>query len=233
MAQVARAHTDAAGGDPRSLKRLAVQFRGMGFPEQEIVVTGDRQRGRRRPVVDRDVAAQGDNRIIRNAEAELELSPLARAGGRRGPRISPCSPSASRRSSPRSSTPTWSRGGPWARRRSPSAARSTGAPPRCAPSWPRSRRDGYLTHPHTSAGRVPTDAGYRLYADSLLAARGRSRRAGRRGSSSRGCARGRRGDAGDDDRALADHRPAGPGHRAAARARAIHRVEVLRCSPGS
>jgi heat-inducible transcriptional repressor len=30
-------------------------------------------------------------------------------------------------------------------------------------------RGGYLTHPHTSAGRVPTDSGYRLYADSLLA----------------------------------------------------------------
>ena len=29
---------------------------------------------------------------------------------------------------------------------------------------------GYLTHPHTSAGRVPTDAGYRFYADALLAA---------------------------------------------------------------
>jgi heat-inducible transcriptional repressor len=28
---------------------------------------------------------------------------------------------------------------------------------------------GYLTHPYTSAGRVPTDAGYRLYADALLA----------------------------------------------------------------
>jgi heat-inducible transcriptional repressor len=27
---------------------------------------------------------------------------------------------------------------------------------------------GYLTHPHTSAGRVPTDSGYRFYADSLL-----------------------------------------------------------------
>lgn len=30
-------------------------------------------------------------------------------------------------------------------------------------------RDGYLTHPHTSAGRIPTDRGYRFYADSLLA----------------------------------------------------------------
>ena len=31
-------------------------------------------------------------------------------------------------------------------------------------------RDGYLTHPHTSAGRIPTDRGYRFYADSLIAA---------------------------------------------------------------
>ena len=38
MAQVARAQTEAGGG-PGALKRLAVQFRGMGFPEQEIVVT--------------------------------------------------------------------------------------------------------------------------------------------------------------------------------------------------
>ncbi len=30
-------------------------------------------------------------------------------------------------------------------------------------------RGGYLMHPHTSAGRVPTEAGYRLYADDLLA----------------------------------------------------------------
>jgi heat-inducible transcriptional repressor len=27
---------------------------------------------------------------------------------------------------------------------------------------------GYLTHPHTSAGRVPTDAGYRIFVDSLM-----------------------------------------------------------------
>jgi heat-inducible transcriptional repressor len=30
-------------------------------------------------------------------------------------------------------------------------------------------RTGYLTHPHTSAGRVPTERGYRFYADALLA----------------------------------------------------------------
>src|SRR3984957_9517543 len=39
MAQVARAQTDAGGG-PESLKRLSVQFRGMGIPEREIVIEG-------------------------------------------------------------------------------------------------------------------------------------------------------------------------------------------------
>jgi len=28
--------------------------------------------------------------------------------------------------------------------------------------------DGYLTHPHTSAGRIPTDKGYRYYVDNLV-----------------------------------------------------------------
>lgn len=28
--------------------------------------------------------------------------------------------------------------------------------------------EGFLTHPHTSAGRIPTDRGYRLYVDSLI-----------------------------------------------------------------
>lgn len=31
---------------------------------------------------------------------------------------------------------------------------------------------GYLTHPHTSAGRVPTETGYRLHVDALIAAGG-------------------------------------------------------------
>jgi acyl dehydratase len=74
MAQVARAQTEAAGGDPRALKRLSVQFRGMGFPEQEIVVSGTVREVRDgRAVVDTE-AAQGENRIIRNAEAEIALS---------------------------------------------------------------------------------------------------------------------------------------------------------------
>ena len=71
MAQVARAAQQAAGGDPRSLKRLSVQFRGMGFPEQEITVTGTVQEERDGHLVIAIEAAQGDNRIIRNAEAEI------------------------------------------------------------------------------------------------------------------------------------------------------------------
>ena len=72
MAQVARANTAAAGGDPRKLKRLAVQFRGMGFPEQEITITGKVKEEREGRVIVETQAEQGGNRIIRNAEAELE-----------------------------------------------------------------------------------------------------------------------------------------------------------------
>jgi acyl dehydratase len=71
MAQVARACTNAAGGDPRSLKRLSVQFRGMGLPEQEIVVSGSVKEEGDGHVVIAAEAVQGENRIIRNAEAEL------------------------------------------------------------------------------------------------------------------------------------------------------------------
>jgi acyl dehydratase len=73
MAQVARANVQAAGGDPRALKRLSVQFRGMGFPEQEISVTGTVKEERDGRVVIDTVAEQDGNQIIRNAEAELEV----------------------------------------------------------------------------------------------------------------------------------------------------------------
>ena len=73
MAQVARAMQQAAGGDPRNLRRLSVQFRGMGFPEQEIVVTGAGRSVSGGAAVIETEAAQGDNRIIRNAEAEIAL----------------------------------------------------------------------------------------------------------------------------------------------------------------
>ncbi len=74
MAQVARANAAAAGGDPRALKRLSAQFRGMGFPEQEMTVTGTVKEERDGRVVVETVAEQGGNQIIRNAEAELEVS---------------------------------------------------------------------------------------------------------------------------------------------------------------
>lgn len=73
MGLVARAATEAAGGDPRSLKRLSVQFRGMGAPETEIAVSGEVKSvedGSARIDV---VAAQDENRTIRNAEAEVRL----------------------------------------------------------------------------------------------------------------------------------------------------------------
>jgi acyl dehydratase len=70
MAQVARAQTEAGGG-PESLKRLAVQFRGMGLPEQEITITSAvRESGDGETVVSCD-AEQNGKRIIRNGQALL------------------------------------------------------------------------------------------------------------------------------------------------------------------
>ncbi len=70
MAQVARAHTDAAGG-PEKLRRLSVQFRGMGHLEEEIVVTGTvREVADGIAIVDSE-AEQAGSRIIRNGVAEL------------------------------------------------------------------------------------------------------------------------------------------------------------------
>ena len=70
MAQVARAHTEAAGG-PEKLKRLTVQFRGMGQLEQEVVVTGAVERVADGVVVVGSKAEQGGKAIIKNARAEL------------------------------------------------------------------------------------------------------------------------------------------------------------------
>jgi acyl dehydratase len=75
MAITARGANALADGDPRALKRLKVQFRGMGIPEQEITVSGTVT------AVDDDVATvdvvaeQNGNQIIRNAEAEVRLDP--------------------------------------------------------------------------------------------------------------------------------------------------------------
>jgi acyl dehydratase len=74
MGLVARANAEAAGGgDPRSLKRLSVQFRGMGAPETEIVVSGTVKSVDGDRIVIDTVAAQGENQTIRNAEAEIAV----------------------------------------------------------------------------------------------------------------------------------------------------------------
>ena len=72
MAQVARAQTEAAGG-PDTLRRLSVQFRGLGLPGEEIVVTSTaRERAEGRVIVDAE-AVQGGRRLIRRGVAELDL----------------------------------------------------------------------------------------------------------------------------------------------------------------
>jgi len=73
MAQVARAQTEAAGG-PQHLKRLSVQFRGMGVPEEEVVVTSTvREVAGGVATIDAE-ARQGDARLVRRGEAEVTVS---------------------------------------------------------------------------------------------------------------------------------------------------------------
>ncbi len=74
MAQVARAAEQVAGDDPTALRRLSVQFRGMGALEQEIAVTGTvREAGDGTATLELE-AEQDGKRIIRNAEADIAVS---------------------------------------------------------------------------------------------------------------------------------------------------------------
>jgi acyl dehydratase len=72
MAQVARAVTDATE-DPTALRALSVQFRGMGRPDAEIVITGDIEAVTDGIGTARLNAVQGDTRLIRGAVAELRV----------------------------------------------------------------------------------------------------------------------------------------------------------------
>lgn len=74
MAQVARA-VSAVGDpdDPGRLRRLSVQFRGMGLPEQEITVNGVVEAVDDGVATVRADAEQAGNRIIRSAEAEVRV----------------------------------------------------------------------------------------------------------------------------------------------------------------
>ena len=73
MAQVARAQTEAAGTGPQALRRLEVQFRGLGVPEQPVTVTSKVADVRDGIAHVEAEAEQNGNRIIRNATAELRV----------------------------------------------------------------------------------------------------------------------------------------------------------------
>ena len=81
MAQVARAQTEAAGG-PEHLKRLSVQFRGMGVPEQEVVVTGTvRERERRARASSTRSPSRRASRSSATPRPSFELVRVARRPG--------------------------------------------------------------------------------------------------------------------------------------------------------
>src|SRR3954447_13728800 len=68
MAQIARVHGEASG-DPLALKSLSVQFRGMGVPEKEIVITS-------KPREDGSFdceAVQDGNKLVRRGRAVLRI----------------------------------------------------------------------------------------------------------------------------------------------------------------
>ena len=72
MAQVARAHTEAAGG-PAALTELSVQFRGMGQLGEEIVVHGTVREVQDGIATVDSEAVQAGHRIIRNAVARVRV----------------------------------------------------------------------------------------------------------------------------------------------------------------
>ena len=72
MAQVARS-VSAAGDGPEALRSLSIQFRGMGFPEQELTVSASVKDVADGVATIEAEAFQDDRRIIRKGKAELKL----------------------------------------------------------------------------------------------------------------------------------------------------------------
>jgi acyl dehydratase len=72
MAQVARA-VSAAGDGPDALRSLAVQFRGMGFPEQELSVSATVKEVSDGIATVEAEAFQDGRRIIRKGQATLRV----------------------------------------------------------------------------------------------------------------------------------------------------------------
>ncbi len=118
-----------------------VQFRGMGIPEQEIVVSGNVTEAGDGVAT---VAVQSPRRATTRSFATPRPSSEPSPGGVQGsavrpdPRIGGCSPSGNSGSSTSWSARTWSPASPWAPPRSPRTPTSTGGPRPCAPSSRRS-----------------------------------------------------------------------------------------------
>ena len=72
MAQVARAQTDVVG-DPLALKSLSVQFRGMGVPEKDIVITSKLKSNADGEAVFDCEAVQDGNKLVRRGKAVLSM----------------------------------------------------------------------------------------------------------------------------------------------------------------
>jgi acyl dehydratase len=72
MSLVARAQIESFGGDPRVLRELSVQFRGVAVPENEITVHGTVREIANGAIVVDTIAEQGGRAVIRNASAVLQ-----------------------------------------------------------------------------------------------------------------------------------------------------------------
>ena len=73
MAQVARAQTDVVG-DPLALRSLSVQFRGLGVPEKDIVITSKLKSQADGEAVFDCEAVQDGNKLVRRGRAVLRIS---------------------------------------------------------------------------------------------------------------------------------------------------------------
>ncbi len=79
MAQVARAHTSAAGG-PEALRSLSVEFRGVGVMGEPITIRGSVVALVAGGALVESEAEQGGRKIIRGGRAELVAAPRQPGG---------------------------------------------------------------------------------------------------------------------------------------------------------
>ena len=154
MAQVARGNAQLADGDPRALKRLSVQFRGMGFPEQELVVTGTVKEVDGRPRGDRHRGRAGRQPGDPQRPGRAEFAARsARRSYHQGAVLS------ERQNQILSLVVERyvDDGRPVGSRALASRADIDWSPSTVRAELAGLEEEGFLTHPHTSAGRVPTD----------------------------------------------------------------------------